>query len=77
MRIALYHFLSAFFLLLLVFRLLVGGSLLAVMFGGMCLFFCYAIVAAVAGFGLWSLREGTSPVQLQIRALFRRTASAT
>ena len=72
--IALYHFLGAFFLLLLAITLLLGGSVLGAMFGGIrhsfigglgllagvvggVFFFSYAIAAAAAAVGLWSLRE--------------------
>ena len=73
--IALYHFLSALFLVLLAFSLLVGGTVLAAIFGGRegmpwawglgmlvgtvgALFFLfYAVVAALAGYGIWALRE--------------------
>jgi len=74
--IALYHFLSALFLVLFAIGLVVGGSLLGAMFGGMnqspmgglglglmvgmlgAVFFgFYAIVAAIAGYGIWTMRE--------------------
>ncbi len=75
--IAIYHFLSALFLVLLAISLMVGGSVLALLFGGAgregamaglglgllvgvigAAFFCfYALIAAVAGYGIWALRE--------------------
>ena len=72
--IALYHFLSALFLVLLATFLVVGGSVLGAMFaaghegplGGMgflmgmmgaVFFFFLAVVAAIAGYGVWMLRE--------------------
>jgi hypothetical protein len=72
--IAIYHFLSALFLVLFAVFLAVGGTVLGAMFasthdsplGGLGMmvgmlggifFFCYAVVAFVAGFGMWTLRE--------------------
>lgn len=74
--IALYHFLSAVFLVLLAISLVIGGSVLGAMFGagnqsplgglgigllvgtlGAAFFLLYAVIAAVAGYGIWSLRE--------------------
>jgi len=74
--IALYHFLSAAFLLILASALAVGGGILAAMFGaggksplsamGLGLFvgvlgaaftMVFALVAAIAGYGVWKLRE--------------------
>src|SRR5271157_5561647 len=70
--IAIYHFLSAMFLVLLALSLVIGGSILGAMFGagnhgpligllvgtvGAGFFFLYAVIAAVAGYGVWSLRE--------------------
>jgi hypothetical protein len=73
--IAIYHFLSAAFLVCLAIFLLVGGSMLGAMFGmgrndagGMGLGFLvgamgaafvliFAVIAAVAGFGIWGFRE--------------------
>jgi len=74
--IALYHFLSALFLVLFAIGLVVGGSLLGAAFGGMnrmpvsgaglglmvgmlgAVFFgFYAVVAAIAGYGIWTMRE--------------------
>lgn len=75
--IAIYHFLSALFLVLLAISLVVGGSVLALMFGGAgresaiaglglgllvgvvgaAFFLFYAAIAAVAGYGIWALRE--------------------
>lgn len=71
--IALYHFLSALFLVMLAIFLLVGGTFLGAMFaghdsplGGMgflvgimgaMFFFFFAIVATIAGYGIWMLRE--------------------
>src|SRR5271167_5463 len=74
--IALYHFLSAAFLLILASALAVGGGILAAMFGagsksplsamGLGLFvgvlgaaftMVFAVVAAIAGYGVWTLRE--------------------
>jgi hypothetical protein len=75
--IAIYHFLSAVFLALLAISLVVGGSVLALMFGGAgresavaglglgllvgvfgaAFFLFYAAIAAVAGYGIWALRE--------------------
>lgn len=72
--IALYHFLSALFLLLFAITIFVGGGILAAMFGGVlgspaaggvglflgvvggAIFFCYALVACVAGYGMWTVR---------------------
>jgi hypothetical protein len=74
--IALYHFLSALFLVLFASFLAVGGTVLAGLFSasrfgsatGMglglmvgvlgCVFFLFfALVAAIAGWGMWSMRE--------------------
>ena len=73
--IALYHFLSALFLVLLSIALAVGGSVLGAMFGGVghnplgaglgfmvgivggAFLFAYAVVAALAGYGIWAMRE--------------------
>jgi hypothetical protein len=74
--IALYHFLSAVFLVLLAISLVIGGSVLGAMFGtgnqsplgglgigllvdtlGGAFFLVYAVIAALAGYGIWSLRE--------------------
>lgn len=72
--IALYHFLSALFLLFLAIALLVGGTVLGAVFAsghdsplgglgmfvglmGAVFFFFYAVIAFVAGYGMWSLRE--------------------
>jgi len=74
--IALYHFLSAAFLLILASALAVGGGILAAMFGagsksplsamGLGLFvgvlgaaftMVFAVVAAIAGYGVWTPRE--------------------
>lgn len=69
--IALYHFLSAVFLVLLALSLVIGGNILGAMFGagkgpligllvgtvGAAFFFLYAVIAAVAGYGVWNLRE--------------------
>jgi hypothetical protein len=74
--IAIYHFLSALFLMCFGVALVVGGNLLAMMFGrgnigpvsgigigllvgmvGGAFFFVYAAVAAIAGYGIWSMRE--------------------
>jgi hypothetical protein len=73
--IAIYHFLSAVFLVFLAIFLVVGGSMLGAMFGmgrndvgglglgflvgvmGAAFVLLFAVVAAVAGYGIWSLRE--------------------
>lgn len=72
--IALYHFVTAAFLVLLAITLAVGGSVLGAMFaagnsvalGGMGFFvgvvgaaftLVFAVVAALAGYGVWTLRE--------------------
>ncbi len=72
--IALYHFLSAAFLVCVAFALAIGGSVLGAMFaagksipfGGMSFFvgvvgaafiLGFAVVAALAGYGVWTLRE--------------------
>jgi len=74
--IAIYHFLSAAFLLLCAIALMVGGSVLGAMFGsamhgpwggaglGMAIgmiggIFCllFAVVALLAGFGIWKMQE--------------------
>jgi hypothetical protein len=74
--IAVYHFISALFLVLLAISLVVGGTLLGGMFGGSrdntmgglgvgvligmvgaVFFLFFALIAAVAGYGIWSLRE--------------------
>jgi len=74
--IALYHFLSALFLVLFATFLVVGGTVLAGMFGasnfgpatglglglmvgalGGVFFLVFALVAAIAGWGMWSMRE--------------------
>jgi len=72
--IAIYHFLSALFLLLFAIFLAVGGTVLGAMFaaghdsplGGLGMmvgmfggifFFFYAVIAFVAGYGIWTLRE--------------------
>jgi len=74
--IAIYHFLSALFLLLFAIALVVGGSLLAALFGhgtigpiiGFCFgllvgvvggvfFFVFALIALIAGYGMWMMRE--------------------
>ena len=70
--IALYHFLGALFLVLLALSLVIGGSILGSMFGsgnqgpfigmlvgtvGAAFFFVYAVIAAVAGYGVLNLRE--------------------
>lgn len=74
--IAVYHFLSALFLLLFAVFLAVGGTVLAGMFGasrfgsaagvglglmvgllGAVFLFVFALVAVVAGWGVWSMRE--------------------
>ena len=74
--IAIYHFISAAFLVMLAITLAVGGSLLGAMFsgfrgsmiGGMGLglfvgviggafTLVFAIVAALAGYGVWNFRE--------------------
>jgi hypothetical protein len=75
--IAIYHFLSALFLVLLAISLVVGGSVLAMMAGrdasasviggagigimvgmvGAAFFLFYAAIAAVAGYGIWTMRE--------------------
>lgn len=72
--IAIYHFLSAAFLVMLAIALAVGGTVLGALFsagasgplGGMGLFvgflgaafsIVFAVVAALAGYGLWTLRE--------------------
>lgn len=73
--IAIYHFLSAIFLVFLAIFLVVGGSVLGTMFGmgrngmgglglglvvgvmGAAFVAVFAIVAAVAGYGIWTLRE--------------------
>jgi hypothetical protein len=74
--IALYHFLSALFLVCFGVALIAGGSLLAAMFGngnigavsgigiglmvgmvGGIFFFAFALVAAIAGYGIWAMRE--------------------
>ena len=74
--IALYHFVSAAFLVLLAVSLVVGGSVLGAMFGaghdsamgglgiglligmvGAGFFVFFALIVAVAGYGIWSLRE--------------------
>jgi hypothetical protein len=74
--IALYHFLSALFLVLFAIFLAVGGTVLAGIFGasrfgsaagaglglmvgmlGGVFFLAFAVVAAIAGWGVWSMRE--------------------
>ncbi len=74
--IALYHFLSALFLVLFASFLAVGGTVLASLFSasrfgsatgwglgvlvgmlGGVFFLFFALVAAIAGWGLWSMRE--------------------
>lgn len=72
--IAIYHFLSALFLILFAILLAVGGTVLGAMFAaghdsplgglgmmvgvlGAIFFFVYAVVAFVAGYGIWTLRE--------------------
>jgi hypothetical protein len=74
--IAVYHFISALFLVLLAVSLVVGGTLLGGMFGGSrdstmgglgvgaligmvgaVFFLFFALIAAVAGYGIWSLRD--------------------
>jgi hypothetical protein len=72
--IAIYHFLSALFLVLFAIFLAVGGTVLGAMFAsghesplgglgmmvgmvGAVFFFFYAVVAFVAGYGIWTLRE--------------------
>src|SRR5512146_2312263 len=74
--IALYHLLSALFLVCFGIALIVGGSLLTTMFGrgnigpvsgigigllvgmvGGVFFFVFAAVAAIAGYGIWCMRE--------------------
>jgi len=74
--LALYHFLSALFLVLFATFLVVGGTVLAGMFGasnfgpatglglglmvgalGGVFFLVFALVAAIAGWGMWSMRE--------------------
>ena len=72
--IALYHTLSALFLLMVAVALAVGGTVLGAMlaaghsglFGGLGMavgvlgavfFFAYALVAAIAAYGIWALRE--------------------
>lgn len=74
--IALYHFLSALFLVLFAISLMVGGSILGAIFGGGMtgsiggaglgmlvgvlggmFFLVFALVAAIAGYGLWSMQE--------------------
>lgn len=72
--IAIYHFLTAAFLVCLAIALAVGGSVLGAMFaagnsfplGGMgffvgvmgaALMLGFAVVAALAGYGIWTLRE--------------------
>ncbi len=74
--IALYHLISALFLVFLAVSLVVGGSVLGAMFGaghentmgglniglligmvGAVFFVVLALIAAVAGYGIWSLRE--------------------
>jgi hypothetical protein len=74
--IALYHFVSALFLVLFAIFLAVGGTVLAGMFGaskygpatglglglmvgvlGGVFFLVFAVVAAIAGWGVWSMRE--------------------
>ncbi len=86
--IALYHFLTALVLVLLAISLVVGGSLLGAMFGGMSahpmggmglgmifgvfgaiflLFF--AAIAALVGYGLWTLREWARLFAIVLAAL--------
>ncbi len=74
--IAVYHFLSALFLVFFATALLVGGTLLARFFGsgdvgpfsmvgigqavavvGGIFFFLFAVVAVIAGYGIWIMRE--------------------
>ncbi|HSY13473.1 MAG TPA: hypothetical protein VK976_14880 [Verrucomicrobiae bacterium] len=74
--IAVYHFLSALFLVFFAVALLVGGTLLATFFGkgdvgpfsmvgigqavavvGGIFFFLFALVAVMAGYGMWAMRE--------------------
>ncbi|HKD83934.1 MAG TPA: hypothetical protein VKB58_04220 [Terriglobales bacterium] len=72
--IALYHALSAFFLLMVAAALAVGGTVLGAMlaaghsslFGGLGIavgvlgaifFLAYALIAAIAAYGIWALRE--------------------
>jgi hypothetical protein len=72
--IAIYHFLSAAFLVMLAITLAVGGTVLGALFsaggsvplGGMGLFvgllgaafsIVFAVVAALAGYGVWTMRE--------------------
>jgi len=69
--IALYHFLSAVFLVLLALSLVIGGSILGAMFAagnhgpligllvgtvGAAFFFLFAVIAGIAGYGVWNLR---------------------
>ncbi len=74
--IALYHLVSALFLVSLAVSLAIGGSVLGAMFGaghgsaagglgiglligmaGAVFFVFFALIAAAAGYGIWSLRE--------------------
>jgi hypothetical protein len=72
--LAIYHFLSALFLVLFAIFLAVGGTVLGALFasghdsplGGLgmmvgmlggVLFFFYAVIAFVTGYGIWTLRE--------------------
>lgn len=72
--IAVYHAVSALFLLMVAIVLAVGGTLLGAMltaghnglFGGLGMaigvlgavfFFIYALIAAIAAYGIWGLRE--------------------
>ncbi len=74
--IAVYHFLSALFLVFFAITLVVGGSLLAAFFGkgdigpfsgmgiglavgvvGGIFFFLFALVAVIAGYGIWAMKE--------------------
>lgn len=74
--IALYHLVSALFLVFLAVSLAIGGSVLGAIFGaghdsaagglgiglvigmvGAAFFVFFALIAAAAGYGIWSLRE--------------------
>lgn len=70
--IAVYHALSGLFLLMVAVAFAVGGTVLAAilaaghngLFGGMAahvlgavFFFAYALIAAIAAYGIWALRE--------------------
>ena len=86
--IALYHFVSALFLVLLAVSLVVGGSVLGAMFGaghenamgglniglligmvGAVFFVFFALIVAVAGYGIWSLREWGRILSLGLAAI--------